>query len=167
MRSRTIFAFTAFLLVAVFIAASPATAQMSYGEKKSTCLTVFAAHEKQSGGSGYGIALSQYGKEVTDLSAADLGDFRLYQFSKLAPKKVGPYMVDFGFTVGYADPKDGFPDAPKDLFTGLVVILGKSESSQGISLDLRVSSLSREFNPMAWFTDPDIFWFGAGLSYSF
>jgi hypothetical protein len=123
--------------------------------------------DKKSGGSGYGIALSQYGKDVTDLSAADLGDFRLYQFSKLAPRRVGPYMVDFGFTLGYAEAKEGLPDAPKNLLTGLSVILGKSELALGMSLDLRVTSLSTEFDPLAWFTDPDIFWLGAGLSYTF
>ena len=140
---------------------------MNYGEKKSTSLSAFVTSERKSGATGFGAAWTQRGRETADLSFADLGDFRLYQFSKLAPKQVGPYSVDFGFTIAYADPKEDLLDTPKDVLTGISVIYAKTELMMGMSLDLRVSSLSSEFNPLAWFTDPDVLWLGAGLSYTF
>ena len=166
MRTHRIHALIAILAIAALVAASPADA--AWGTRtKSMSLSVFAAIDKKSDESGYGIAITKYGREVADLSLLDLGDFRLAQFSKLAPKQIGPWALNFGFAIAYADPKEGVVGAPEKLLTGLSVILAKSEIALGLSFDLRASSLSKDFDPIAWFTDPDILWLGAGLSYSF
>jgi hypothetical protein len=166
MRTHMIHALIAILAVAALVAASPANA--AWGTRtKNISLSAFAVTETKSDQSGYGIALTKYGREVADLAFVDLGDFRMAQFSKLAPKQVGPWALNFGFAIAYADPKEGVVGAPDKLLTGLSVILAKSEIALGLSFDLRASSLSKDFDPIAWFTDPDVLWLGAGLSYSF
>ena len=127
------------------------------------------AIDKQSDKSGYGISLTQNSREPVDLSYVSLDTFRLYQFSQTSPKQFGAYKVNFGFAVAYADPVDEMPapDTPDNMYTGITAILGRTEMAYGIALDIRATSLSKDFDPIAWFSDPDILWLGAGLSYSF
>ncbi len=153
--------------LAVGLTVSEVSAQWRTGEVKDTSITVFAATDKKSDESGIGVALSKYDRGITDLSFTDFGEFRLAQFSKLNPGHIGPYAAYIGFAVAYADPDEGAVDVPDDMFYGLQLVLGKIDLSYDLSLDLRMSSLTEDFDPMGWFTDPDLLSLGAGLSYSF
>lgn len=134
-----------------------------------TKLSAFAVAEKQSGESGFGAAFTRTGPQTLDISYMKVDSFSLYQVSQLQPKQIGPFSVNFGFTMAWAKATEDLPDpaTPNDMLTGLSLVLAKSASASGISLDIRASSLSKEFNPIAWFSDPDVFWIGAGLSYGF
>lgn len=179
MRIRSSYVLFATLLAVTLLAASAATASLGYkplgmssfglNNQKGMTLSVFAAVDRESHDSGFGVSLSQRQNGLSDMTYVDLDSFRLYQFSKLTPKQVGGYSVNFGFTLAYADPKDPnpSPDTPSNFMSGISVVLAKSEMSSGLSLDLRGSSLSKDFDPIAWFSNPDVLWIGAGLSYSF
>jgi hypothetical protein len=39
--------------------------------------------------------------------------------------------------------------------------------STGLSLDLRLASMSHNINPLRWVTNPDMLFVGAGVSYGF
>lgn len=139
------------------------------GKSKNTTLTVFMATDRQSGESGFGASLTKKQRQPVDLSYVSLNSFRLYQISQLAPKRIGGYTVNFGFTAAYADPVDDAPPlgTPEKMLTGITAVLAKTETSFGVAIDLRATSLSKDFDPIAWFINPDILWLGAGLSYSF
>lgn len=133
-----------------------------------TSLSVFMLKDTRSDQSGFGAALSMVDEDMTDLSYMDLGSFTLAQFAKLSPRGLGPYNAYFGFAAAFAKPDDAsVPGVPKDWLSGLALMLGKTDLGYGLSLDLRASSLSKDFDPIAWFTDPDLFIVGAGLSYKF
>ena len=154
--------------LAVSLTASGVSADWRTGRAKDTSITVFAATDKKSDESGIGVALSKYDRGVTDLSFTDFGEFRLAQFSKLNPRQIGPYVAYLGFAVAYADPDDDTTaDVPDDMLYGLQLVLGKIDLSYDLSLDLRMSSLTEDFDPIGWFTQPDLLSLGAGLSYSF
>jgi hypothetical protein len=72
-------------------------------------------------------------------------------------------MIDLGFTIAHADPVVDIPDVVEGVLTGLSVIF--TEKSAGLPLSIRASALSKGVDPISWFADPDILWFGIGLSY--
>jgi len=155
-------------LIIVVLAASSASAALPYGNSSETTLSVFMVKDTQSDNSGFGAALSRLDQGMTDLSYMDIDKFTLAQLSKLSPKQLGPYNAYFGFAVAFATPDDMvIPDEPQGWYSGLELILGKVELSYGLSLELRASSLSHDFDPIAWLSDPDLFILGGGLSYKF
>jgi len=155
-------------LLAFSLMASDVSADWRTGKAKDTSITVFAATDKKSDQSGIGVALSKYGRGITDLSFTDFGEFRLAQFSKLNPRQIGLYVAYIGFAVAYADPEDDTTaDVPDGMLYGLQLVLGKIDLSYNLSVDLRMSSLTEDFDPIGWFTQPDLLSLGAGLSYSF
>ena len=140
----------------------------SIASAAETSLSVFMLKDTRSDRTGFGAALSRLDEDMTDLSYMDLGDFTLGQFSKLSKKPLGPYSVYFGFAAAFATPDDVVtPDVPQGWESGLALMLGKTDLGYGLSLELRASSLSKDFDPIAWLTDPDLFIVGAGLSYKF
>lgn len=152
----------------VILAVSVASADYQYGNSSETTLSVFMVKDTQSDNSGFGAALSRLDQDMTDLSYMDIDKFTLAQLSKLAPKQLGPYSAYFGFAVAFATPDDMvIPDEPEGWYSGLALVLGKVELSYGLSLELRASSLSKDFDPIAWVSDPDLFILGGGLSYKF
>ncbi len=162
--------------VLALVTASAASASVGWNSANwsgpnatKTKLSAFAVAEKESGESGFGAAITQTGPKTLDISYMKVDSFSLYQISQLAAKQIGPFMVNFGFTTAWAKRAAGIadPTTPDNMMTGISLVLAKSASAGGISLDIRASSLSKEFNPIAWFSDPDVFWIGAGLSYGF
>ena len=152
----------------VILAVSVASADYQYGNSSETTLSVFMVKDTQSDNSGFGAALSRLDQDMTVLSYMDIDKFTLAQLSKLSPKQLGPYNAYFGFAVAFATPDDMvIPDEPEGWYSGLELILGKVELSYGLSLELRASSLSHDFDPIAWLSDPDLFILGGGLSYKF
>ena len=156
------------ILIVIVLAASAVSAAWPQDNSSETRLSVFMVTDRESRESGYGAALSRLDREMSDLSYMDFGEFTLAQFAKLAPKQLGPYTAYFGFAVGFAKPDDAsIPGMPDGWLTGLGLTLGKVDLSYGLSLDLRASSLSKDFDPIAWFSDPDLLTLGAGLSFKF
>ena len=156
------------IVMLVTLAVSVASADYQYGNKSETRLSVFMVKDTQSDESGFGAALSKLDEKLTDISYMDFGEFTLTELTQLEPKEFGPYGVYFGFAVAYAKPDDGTVlDVPDGFVSGLALILGKVDLSYGLTLDLRASSLSKDFDPIAWFSDPDILILGAGLSHKF
>ncbi len=164
------------LLVVALMASSAAYANLGFGSSnwgmsrsKNMSLSVFMAVDKQSDESGYGVSLTQNGTQPIELSYVSLDTFRLYQFSQTTPKQFSGFKVNFGFAAAYADPIENVPDegTPENLYTGLTLSLARTEMAYGLALDVRATSLSKDFDPIAWFSDPDILWLGAGLSYAF
>jgi len=155
--------------VLLFVISPAAQADVAWdtGNTKHTNLSVFAAMDTKSDESGYGAALSIYDRGLTDLSYVDLGDFRVAQFAKLSPKQIGMYSAYFGFALAHADPKVEGLDAPDGMLSGLSLIMAETDLAFGLSVELRATSLSKDFDPIAWFTDPDVLWLGAGVSYTF
>jgi hypothetical protein len=139
------------------------------GKSKKMTLSVFAATDRQSGESGFGASLMQNQRQPVDFSYVSLNSYRLYQISKLAPKRIGGFTLNFGFSAAYAVPVDDLQPygTPENLYTGLTAVLAKTETSFGVAIDVRATSLAKDVNPIAWFSNPDILWLGAGLSYSF
>lgn len=156
------------LALIILMVALLAAAAWPYGNTSETRLSVFMVKDTQSEESGFGAALSRLDGNMTDLAYMDFGDFTLAEFAKLAPKSLGPQDAYFGFAAAYAKPDDAsLPGVPDGFYSGLALILGKVDLAYGLSLDLRVSSLSKDFDPIAWLSDPDIFILGAGVSYKF
>lgn len=153
------------ILLAVCLLSSVACAQ--WGRQNNTSVSVFAAMDKKSDNSGYGASYTKHGYQTTDLSYVDFGDFRMAQFSQLTPRQVGPFAANFGFTVGYADRKPDALEGPDGMVSGISLVLAQTQLTQKVSLDIRASSLTKNFNPVDWFTDPDVLWAGAGLSMKF
>lgn len=149
------------------LASVPANAQWGTAVSKDTSLTVFAVKDMKSEDGGFGAALTKYDMGVTDISFADLDSFKVGTFSKLSPKQFGLFPVYLGFALGYASADDTALDAPDGMLSGLALIAYRSNLAAGLSLELRATSLSEEFDPIAWFSNPDILMVGAGLSYSF
>lgn len=155
------------ILIAVLVAIVIAPVYAEWGIEKTMNLSVFAAMDKGSDESGYGASLAIHEAGITDLSFVDMDSFRFGQFAKLDPKQFGSIPVFFGFAVGYVERKDDVSDQREGLHTGLELMTDKYEIMNGFSLSLRIASLSKDFDPVAWFTDPDILWAGAGLAYEF
>jgi hypothetical protein len=109
--------------------------------------------------------LIKYGENggQTDLTYIDFDSYRLVQVTQLSTKQFGLFMIDLGFTIAHADPVVDIPDVVEGVLTGLSVIF--TEKSAGLPLSIRASALSKGVDPISWFADPDILWFGIGLSY--
>lgn len=53
------------------------------------------------------------------------------------------------------------------MFTGVEAIITKAKLADRLYIDLGANSFSRGYDPIDWFKNPDVFWLGAGISYSF
>ena len=155
-------------LVIILLAASGVSAALPYDDGSETTLSVFMVKDMQSEETGYGAALSKLDGNMTDLAYMNLGEFTVVEISKLSPKQLGPIDMYFGFATGFAKAdSESIPGTPDGWLSGLELILGKMNLTSGLSLELRASSLSSDFDPIAWVSDPDVFILGAGLSYKF
>lgn len=139
-----------------------------------TSLSVFGAWDKVSEKPGLGVSLMKNDRGLTTLTAAAFSHSILLQSSQLRPLVGGVLPIYAGMTVGYSfATNDGSVQMPGEMevangfMTGLEVVFAKTQPSAGLSFDLRASSMTKSVNPIKWISDPDVLWFGAGLSYSF
>lgn len=155
-------------IITVLIASS-SLAQWGSGEKDNSRLTVFAVIDNRNDETGFGVALTKSAEEgsQTDITYIDFESYRLAQVTQLSPKQFGMFTTNLGFTIAYADRDTDTTDSPDGILTGLSATLVEKDLAFGLSLDIRASSLSEGVDPISWVADPDILWFGAGLSYRF
>jgi hypothetical protein len=153
--------------VLVLISAIAAGAQTFWSaDRTKTSLSVFAAIDSRSNESGYGASVTIHGPKTIDISYADFGPFQLAQIGQLAPKPMGMLSTNLGFVIGYAERDEG-TTMPEGMLSGLELMLARQEISAGMALDVKVTSLSKDFDPIAWLSSPDVLWLAAGVSYAF
>ena len=166
------------LVLAILVVAAIAPAANAGQPKRSgdTTLSVYGAYEKVSQEPGYGLALSTHAQgRITDISGVVFNHSIILQSSQLRPITSGALPIYIGMTAAYsfanasgqAGTLPGLNQPPTGFMSGLEVVLAKTQPSAGLSLDLRVSSLSKGVNPVKWISDPDALCVGAGISYSF
>lgn len=155
-------------LVTALVLSIMAIASASYayvvGQAGQTTLSVFAAYDLKNSDTGIGatIAKPAAGEDFTYIST---NSYNLYQTAKLFPAHFMGYNVQMGFAAGYSSEK-GESGVVNGVVTGLKVVMTRPFGRSGLSLYLNGSSMSKNFNPTAWFS-PDILIGGAGLSYKF
>ena len=166
------------LVVALVVVAAIAPAVHAGLLKRSgdTTLSVYGAYEKVSQETGFGLALSKHTEGgIADISGFAFNHSIILQSSQLRPITSGALPIYVGMTAAYSFANTSgqagtLPDlnqAPTGFMSGLQVVFAKTQPSAGLSLDLRVSSLSKDINPVKWITNPDALCVGAGISYSF
>lgn len=157
------------LVLITIVAASAASAYNPYKYSSgngSGTLAVFVAEDQKASKSGFGVSYTTKDNGLSDITYLDLSSYRMLQVAKLTNKNLSGYPVHYGFTFGYSSPKSG-ESAYRGITSGLQAVLASSTNKKGISIDLRVCSMSHDINPIKWVSDPDILWGGAGISYSF
>jgi hypothetical protein len=135
----------------------------------SGTLSLYGAIDAKGHGAGFGLAYSTTQKFtglVQDLSFTHVDKYNMYQYSALTSKTWSALPIDVGISIGYSDPS-GISSVKRGIMTGVTAILAKTTPMSGLSLDLRVSSMEKGFNPVKWFSDPDSLIAGAGASYTF
>lgn len=153
--------------VITLMVASAAQATRISRDSSNTQLSVFAATDTRSDESGFGISMSRPGaRDTKDLTFVNFNSYRMFQVTTLVPKEIAGYSTLYGLTMGYSERKSG-DTAIDGVTTGLMVVLAKSNVGRGMSIDIRACTMTKDVNPLKWFTDPDIFWAGAGLSFGF
>lgn len=132
-------------------------------------VTVFAASDAKGNGSGFGVSYAttqKFTNIVQDVAYTHVSDYSMIQYSALAPKVISSFPANIGLTIGYSTPSSG-SSATKGLMTGVQAVLAKTTNASGLSLDIRISSLQKGFNPLKWVSNPDALIAGAGASYKF
>jgi len=154
---------TLFALLSLTI--SNAYAGYAYYNNKPT-VSVFLAEESRSSESGLGISLTTNEQEKKDITYVDFRSSRMLQVSTSTSKDIMGYPINVGIVLGYAEPKSGH-DGYKGVTSGLQATLARTVSKTGLSIDLRLCSLSHDISPLKWVSNPDILWGGLGASFAF
>ena len=129
-------------------------------------VSAFGVADIETSSGGWGVSLITSRPEITDISYVSTGSYRLIQAAGLS-NALGVLPVSVGLAIGYVDPTADNPPFSRGFVSGLEVGMGIVKSSSGVSITLKATSLSTEFNPIKWVSDPDMLWIGAGLSFSF
>jgi hypothetical protein len=128
-------------------------------------VSAFGVADIKTSSGGWGVSLTASGQGITDISYISTGSYRLIQTSGLS-SALGILPISVGIAAGYVDPTEDTTFS-RGFVSGLEVGMGIIKSSTGPSITIKATSLSTEFNPIKWVTDPDMLWIGAGLSFSF
>lgn len=167
------------LIVALLLAAAVTSAEAGAVFTKvggNTSVSVYGAWDQVSGKPGAGVSLSSRQEQgLTDISATAFPHDIIVQSSQLKKLGSGALPLYVGMTAAYsfantqaaADQLLNGHSTPTGLMTGISVVVAKAQPSTGLALDLRVSSMSKDVNPIKWISNPDMLLFGAGASYSF
>jgi len=155
--------------IITFLIAFGSLAQWGSREEDNSRLTVFAVIDNRNDETGFGAALTKSTDDggQTDITYIDFESYRLVQATQLSPRQFGMFTTNLGFTIAYANRNTDATDSPDGILTGLSVTLAEKDLAFGLSLDIRASALSKGVDPISWVANPDILWFGAGLSYRF
>lgn len=161
-------------LTAIF-AASQVSAQYVYSNnntQKNSTASLFVATDTKSDESGYGVSLTMKNDPTAALTYVHFEHFDVFQVSKSKSSQIGGYPVNIGLLIGYANNRvsNNILDTtsrPDGLLSGMEASVSLGKPSSSYSIELRASSLTENVDPIKWFSDPDLLWVGAGISFKY